>query len=447
MRFKNYILNEAKLTRGDLDKQEIRYTNFKNKIKNEEPFEGNDGSFYIIDKKFKPPKTPLELPDILPLYSGETVRLSALKKTVEFGSTGGKSDAQSTAQQERASLYAIEQGMSKSFSNFGDFYNKTKNDILKIYPDADERWFNTFYQQQLTVVEKLGKKKFEQYSRDNGFMKWISEKVKSLGIKNKDNWNPADVWLVNGYSDVIQKLSQQNTLEGLNQTLISMFRNKQVIGISLKKMSGKIAEWETVNLGTKSAFGTNYFMKITNARNKFGLKKLKFNSTDSVIEVSTDTGIFGIVQIRDNGGGNKLGNLKFEATAKGAAAARLGKVPLDMLSNLMNKFGLNLDNKHQNYPKTLKEFEGKENGYVNQFNSIKGKGVDVGSVKNSKEFLSNIHQMFVYQPNVAASKLMQLDFLYKITSLDKKTLQSFITDMMFLSQKKGAQFGPFVKLY
>ena len=42
---------------------------------------------------------------------------------------------------------------------------------------------------------------------------------------------------------------------------------------------------------------------------------------------------------------------------------------------------------------------------------------------------------------------MQLDFLYKITSLKQKELNSFVTDMMFLAQKNGPQFGPFAKLY
>ena len=146
MSFKKYLLErnirEAKLTKADLAKQDIRYDNFKNKLKNGEPFEGNKGEYFILDKGFKLPLSSMDLPDILPLEGGDTVRLSSLKKTVEFGSTGGKSDAVSTGQQERASLYAIEMGMTNSFSDFNDFYNKTKDEISKIYPDISEHWFN-----------------------------------------------------------------------------------------------------------------------------------------------------------------------------------------------------------------------------------------------------------------------------------------------------------------
>ena len=54
----------------------------------------------------------------------------------------------------------------------------------------------------------------------------------------------------------------------------------------------------------------------------------------------------------------------------------------------------------------------------------------------------------IYQkaPDIAMSKLMQLDFLNQLFSLENK-VDRFTKSMYFLAQKKGNIFGPFGKLY
>ena len=52
--------------------------------------------------------------------------------------------------------------------------------------------------------------------------------------------------------------------------------------------------------------------------------------------------------------------------------------------------------------------------------------------------------------NVKA-KLMGLDFFYQVSKLDNEQRNEFITDMIFLAQKKATTkmdfFGPFGKIY
>ena len=48
---------------------------------------------------------------------------------------------------------------------------------------------------------------------------------------------------------------------------------------------------------------------------------------------------------------------------------------------------------------------------------------------------------------VAHTKLMELDFLYCIYSIPKAKRDKMLTDMVFLAEKRGSQFGPFGKLY
>jgi hypothetical protein len=42
---------------------------------------------------------------------------------------------------------------------------------------------------------------------------------------------------------------------------------------------------------------------------------------------------------------------------------------------------------------------------------------------------------------------MQVNFLMHVTSLPKEKMDDLFTDMSFLAQKKGREFGPFGKLY
>jgi len=61
--------------------------------------------------------------------------------------------------------------------------------------------------------------------------------------------------------------------------------------------------------------------------------------------------------------------------------------------------------------------------------------------------IKNFQVVFTKDPHIATSKLMQLNFLYHVTSLPKERMDDLFTDMTFLAQKKGREFGPFGKLY
>ena len=75
-----------------------------------------------------------------------------------------------------------------------------------------------------------------------------------------------------------------------------------------------------------------------NIKIKFSLKSDNtFSSSDTVITIKhkEDGAKF---QLRQNSKG--FNNLKFEPTKIGAGAARLGKVPLDMLSSLLKDYNI-----------------------------------------------------------------------------------------------------------
>ena len=178
-------------------------------------------------------------------------------------------------------------------------------------------------------------------------------------------------------------------------------------------------------------------------------KKFETQDTRVVVETMEDgKKQFFDFQIKPNTT-SELANLKFEPTASGAAKARLGKTPLDKLALLFKKYDVKFVNTYKNYPLTLKEFTDKNSvDYAKSaFNQIKNAGVDVGSCKNADELVNNLQKVFTLEPHIATSKLMQLNFLYHVTQLPKEKMDDLFTDMSFLAQKKGREFGPFGKLY
>jgi hypothetical protein len=169
--------------------------------------------------------------------------------------------------------------------------------------------------------------------------------------------------------------------------------------------------------------------------------KESFKTSDSRINISSKKQKV-TFQIRQNSAG--FNNLKIEGTDLGAKSARLGKSPLDMVARVFSEYGLSFDNKNQNFPRSAAEFT---KDYA-IYKAIYNKAKQYTNVSSEAKFRDNI--MAVYnsdRPDYAQSKLMQLKLFAEMSKLNKKKLNSLLTDLAFVAQKKGAVFGPFGKLY
>lgn len=360
------------------------------------------------------------------------------------------SDGATTAKQEKASLYAIKVAIEKNgYSDRGKFFKEHRDALLEIYPEMNEEWEETFFQQQITVVREVGNTRYTDYSRDDGFMDWITNFCKTkYGIIKKDSWNPADVWLVNDIDNVKRILQQKiiddvTPIKEFNAILRDMFHERKVVGISLKKMSGKTALWELVNLENDDLFDNDeYSFSLQSAACDCTLKdKNNFKTTDSRIKMKSKKQTI-TFQIRQNSAG--FNNLKIEGSDPEASSARLGKVPLPMAANVFKAYGLTLDNSNRNYPKSAEEFIATYDTWGKIYNKIK----TYTNVDNEPKWRDNM--IAVYNSNradFAHSKLMQMKMFGAMFSLKGKELDSFLTELAFLAQKKGSVFGPFGKLY
>jgi hypothetical protein len=333
--------------------------------------------------------------------------------------------------------------------------DKKYNELVKIYPAINAAWLKAFYAQQKTMLKEFSNSKFTEFNREGGFMDYITNLVRQkYKISKKDSWDPADIWCIQNENKVISDIKRiieggkgSNILE-LNAMMCTLYKERRLVGVSLKLISGKEAKFEEVNINEADfPDKKNYNFNISSVKCPLTLKEgAKFATQDTRVIVDGGGTKYDF-QIKANSTSG-YNNLKFEPTAQGAAAARLGKTPLDLLAKLLKEYKVPFENNHKKYPMTLEQFNDKTSiDYAKKaFAGVQKLGAQTG-LNNEKEFIENFQKVFTFEPHTANSKLMQLNFLYNISSMGKEDRDSLLTDMCFLAQKKGRQFGPFGKLY
>lgn len=374
------------------------------------------------------------------------------------------SAAELTKQQELGSAWIFRRALNDNvhYNTWEDILNDPKYDELGgekgIYPSVDKQWLQTFFLQQQKMLDEFANSKFTEFTRDKGFMDFISDLVKTkFGIAKKDSWDPADIWCVNNEKKVIadiKKVIQDGLLEeleALNALLRTLFKERKVVGISLKKISGKQAKYEEVNVGKGLEYlNKDYTFDVSKLKIDLSLKpgnQIKLNTQDTTIFVDAmenDRKVTYKYQITTISS-SRFNNLKWEPTSNAAAAARLGKAPVAMVLGVLNDFGITFSNSNSDYPKSAEQFKKRQKEYVQMFNTVKMKADTV--IKNEKDFVSNMTKVFMESPQLGNTKLMQLTFVYEITKIPKKKMDAIMTKITLLAQKKGTQFGPFGKLY
>ena len=397
------------------------------------------------------------------LYRDSTEKRSPINGwRVRFKETGAKvaaTDGKHTAKQEAGSAYIFERALATNgWGTLAELKadKSTMKGLKEIYPELPDDWVDVYWKQHQVILNKFRGSQIREFKHKGGFMKYIGDLVvRNFGFSKKDNWNPADIWGIKNEAKVISiieesvgKSQDSQTIEELNALLRGMYKNDTLVGISLKKVSGKEARWEEFNLDkiTVEELDEYRYPDIT-----MQIQLGKNMATDSIVWCKQGSGSGYKFQIRQNSKG--ASNLKFESTKMGATAARGGKAQVDMVVRLLNDKVSNntFTNNHNNYPKNKNQFLNEKKPFVldtweSMFEDV-NKVADTG-ISTKKDFVDNISNLFDQDADVANSKLMQLTFLYNATKITpKKNKENFWTDMVFLSIKKGDKYGPFGKLY
>ena len=410
---------------------------------------------------------------------GDFIRLFVGTQVIKFQQTGklttssGKSISETTMtrMQELASAFVFKRAIkdNKSWSNMLALRadKETMDGIKKIWKDigdvddVDEDWINNFYKQQKTLIDKIGRPNFTEFNREGGFMEFISDLVKTeYGISGKDNWNPADIWLIQDEKKWTKMIEDSvkttsNKAQGvlyLNSIMRKLFASRQVFGISLKKVAaGKDARIEFVN--DKSEF----FQKLEKLRFEYDGADCKLGQKtdkEGTITLSTqDTRLY----IKDGGNvynfqikannSTSMSNLKYEPTSTGATAARLGKATVELVEQLLKDYKLKFKKDNTAYPQDAKEFLNNKGGNWKELIEVLYKNkvdIDVPDVQTAYD---NLLFVFGTKPFVANAKCQQIKWLTEYLSLSSEDRDTFGTDMVFIAKKEGKKYGVFAKIF
>ena len=424
-----------------------------------------------------------------------------------------------TAMQELASAWIFKRAIEddEEFHSVSDITKdkKTYDELIKIWIQSSKGkiknreqaelsleeggWLENFYKQSGKLVEEIGKPRFTVFTRGRTqgytsgwyknrvtFMEWVSNYVKKeFSIQRKDNWNPADVWLIRDQSKhrkaIIEAMKGptrsrrkgvvEANLNQFNDIFRELFKKKQIMGISLKKISGT-PTWKLVNVteeyfkkieaiemsytGAKCKFGPG---AVTEAQEERGQRKLDLPTKAGMFSMETQETMITLtdtannvkyeIQIKANDN-SKFDNLKYEPKDKSNPSARLGKATGEYVDDLVEFYGIRgWKRRWQDYPQNKTQFnEREQNKYLKMITELKGDGVDIGNV-TPLEAVINIRETFsrTSQPQTANSKLMQLTWLYNLLSMSTKNRNKMLTDMIYLAEKSGRRYGPYGKLY
>jgi len=377
--------------------------------------------------------------------------------------------AQLTKAQELTSAWIFRRALNdnKRYKDADDIINDVKfqNEVIGtktkkgIYPFVDIDWVQTFFKQQKRFLDEFSNAKFKEFNVEGGFMDWVSKLVnQKYGINKKDAWDPADVWCIQDENEVKKQITdainETSNIEVLNSQLRTLFKERKVVGISLKKVANKIpqARYQEVNIkeGVLFTSGKHPTFTITEIYCDLLLRPdgtfKSAGTTISFIVKYTKETVEYIFTMRTSGRTYSPGNLIFDFQEVGAAA-KIGKAPVELIQETAKKHKMIFDNDWHNFPSTAADFNSEKSSWRGVFNKIKNKVKT--NITSDGEFIGSISKMLMDKNNygTANSKLMQINFLYNFVDLGDKQMEKIITDLFFLAEKRGKGFGPFGKIY
>ena len=377
--------------------------------------------------------------------------------TLDYGNgSGGDSgtDAVETALQENGTRLYCEHYIEK-----GKFPKAAE--LKKVYPKADDNWIETFESQAKSVKSYLGTKGYN-WSRDDGIMPFVEAvALKKCGVGTKDSWNPADIYCVKKTKETAirkqltkignMKIEPRARLDLLNDYMRQLFKKKELIGISLKKLKKGKASLEETNV-TKQKPLTD--IKIVSNSILFNLdlnSDDEFQTGELAFKLNIKGDIVN-VQVRAFSGGVRE-STQMDMTGSGAAA-KLGKVSArESIDPFIGNLGLSRRMGSQ-LPRVGEFSESDMKFYLNEYKKLRGvkiggTGINWGKTKWS-DTLPKAIELEVDINRTASqlsAKLQCFQWVRILENVDKKgKLTEFLTVLYYGAKKQYDSAGPFLKV-
>ena len=332
-------------------------------------------------------------------------------------------------------------------------------DVFKGYDDDRiEDWTHSYYEQQKEFLKKFKSSQWDEFKYDNQtFVKFFETHIKNKTVANNlkpldlvkkyTEWNPADIWAVYQMNKVKEEIDKNITpktsnVAELNNLLINLFKDRKLVGLSLKKIAPK----QSANLK---------FVNITPSNMKIAeIEKYKMDDIEFVVDnifqgeaiataVKFDKGTFKI-DIGHAGSRSAAGNLNFNTAIKATPGARGGQAPIAMVLKLLKNNGTNITfiNDHNKYPKSGEEFINESSTFEDYYKVVKPY---FKKTQTYSQFEKSISTLYKNKKFIAQTKLMELHFFHDALKNYSKNAE-FWTDLLYLGMKVGKRFAPHAKI-
>ena len=332
-----------------------------------------------------------------------------------------------------------------------DTADQLKKLFGKKYEDRLEEWTHSYFEQQKEFLKKFQSAKWDifVYGKDD-FVTFFSKQIKNVArslnpikpVGNYTTWSPSDIWAVYEMDKVKKEIAKninpktQNLVE-LNNLLINLFKEKKLVGLSLKKIDlNQSANLKFVNIDTST-------MRLGDIET-YKMSDISFNFDNISIGDKVTTyikfGRQGDYSVNITRAGN---NLSFNTSIKATPAAQGGQAPVQMVQDLLKKSGSGTTfvNDHNKYPQSYMEYVNESDKYSKMFDSVK----KYLSNKSYSKFEENLSSAYKKDKRNAIAKLMTLNFFHDALKNNSKN-QEFWTDILYLGMKVGDRFAPHAKI-
>jgi len=411
-----------------------------------------------------------------------------------------------TAEQEKITLKIIEYVLgsnSKSWGSFDELFDKV-DEINKIFPELKklDDWMAN-YRLQFEDIKKKANLTNDSYNvylynENESFMKYISDLVtKKMDLySQKDSWNPADIWLIKSKTleskwkkkidAIAEELITKEDAKGrvgqytedpylairhINLLLRQAHKDREIVGISLKKSDGKTLNYTEFNLQAKESEQKLPQIEFDGIKLdcSYDKKNHKFTSKTSYVYVKDAKKDAYKLAYKSNTGTSVPGNITYEFLPSGTASAQLGKVPKDELTKWL-KEQVDLYKGTEKLEVRMPQWKLLPQKWSDDDLALRKKKValiikEFGhypevNVPALNNYITNLADSYI-QPihptlgspgvSVANAAMMQMvDFTWILAKLqEQKKLTNFVTLNFYYAQKKGIKynFGPFGKVY
>jgi len=251
------FLSEGNLGSGEIQKYDWRIELFLKKLKQGLPFETVDGKMVTLqypnddlEKYVKKGGAPRGYK--FATTDGQELSFTKLQKTKEFGggTSGSGAGSDNTTTTESAQCVYAQCIWDNPTTDFNQeeitaAYQKCQvNAPLKDILNMPEDWVDSSQKSAKLLYRGLKKKNYTWY-RGMGIQSEMEEMFKVLNraekkFNNINKWSPADIWIVaEGVTDTMYDWKNARSLQYLNNELRKAYAERDIMGISLKKVEGR----------------------------------------------------------------------------------------------------------------------------------------------------------------------------------------------------------------